>query len=140
MTDRSRLRLVVLQVLVLSLMATLLGRLWYLQVMAGDQYRAAADSNRIREVVTPAVRGLILDDKGRPLAQNITTLVVSVDRTELHKQPDRGVAVLNRVAATLGMNVDVIQDKLKDCGTKGAKKPPICWNGSPYQPVPISEN
>ena len=32
MSEQSRLRLVVLQVLVLSLLATLLGRLWYLQV------------------------------------------------------------------------------------------------------------
>ena len=36
MSQRSRLRLVVLQVLVLSLMLTLFGRLYYLQVIAGD--------------------------------------------------------------------------------------------------------
>ena len=38
----SRLRLVVLQVLVLSLLLTLLGRLWYLQVVAADELHAAA--------------------------------------------------------------------------------------------------
>ena len=42
MTERSRLRLVVLQVLVLSLFVTLGGRLWYLQVVATDRYEQAA--------------------------------------------------------------------------------------------------
>ena len=42
MTDRTRTRLVVLQVLVLSLLAALVGRLWYMQVVAGDDYQAAA--------------------------------------------------------------------------------------------------
>ena len=41
MTDRSRMRLIVLQVLVLSLLVTLLGRLWYMQVVAGDEYAAS---------------------------------------------------------------------------------------------------
>ena len=40
MTDRSRMRLVVLQVLVLSLLVTLVGRLWYMQVVAGEEYQA----------------------------------------------------------------------------------------------------
>ena len=53
MSERSRLRLVVLQVLVLSLLVTLLGRLWYLQVVAAENYqygrgreRAPARSSR----------------------------------------------------------------------------------------------
>ena len=37
MSERVRLRLVVLQVLVLSLLVTLPGRLWYLQVVDGDE-------------------------------------------------------------------------------------------------------
>ena len=41
MTDRSTLRLVVLQVLVLSLLLTLVGRLWYMQVIAGPDVRGA---------------------------------------------------------------------------------------------------
>ena len=69
MSERSHLRLVVLQVLVLALMVTLLGRLWYLQVVTGEQYKVAATDNRVREVVTPAVRGLILDDQGRLQAE-----------------------------------------------------------------------
>ena len=45
MSEQSRLRLVVLQVLVLSLLATLLGRLWYVQVVAAENYKTAAAEN-----------------------------------------------------------------------------------------------
>ena len=45
MTDRSTLRLVVLQVLVLSLLLTLVGRLWYMQVIAAPTYEARSSAN-----------------------------------------------------------------------------------------------
>lgn len=93
-TRRLTIRLVVLQILVLSLLATLGGRLWYLQIRNGSEYTAKASSNQIREVVDPAVRGEILDANGKVLAGNQTKLVVSVSRTSLLEQKDRGKAVL----------------------------------------------
>ncbi len=140
MSDRSRLRLVVLQVLVFSLLATLLGRLWFLQVAAGQQYQAAAENNRVREVVTDPVRGLILDDMGRPLVDNRTTLVVTVDRSTLEKQSDGGVTVLTKLAKVLHTTYTDLHDRIQLCGTPGAKKPPICWNGSPFQPIPVAKD
>lgn len=140
MTDRSRLRLVVLQVLVLSLLATLLGRLWFLQVLSGERYQQAADNNRVREVITQPVRGLILDDLGRPLVRNRTTMVVTVDRNKLLDEPGDGAQVLARLAAVLKTTPAAIEDRITLCGTKGAKKPPICWNGSPFQPVPVARD
>ena len=102
LTARSRLRLVVLQVLVLSLLLTLLGRLWYLQVYQGDQYRTAADSNFTRSVVTPAVRGLILDDEGRPLVSNRVSLAITVDRSVLVRlKSAQRLAMLARLAKAL---------------------------------------
>ena len=46
MSERSRLRLVVLQVLIVSLLATLGGRLWFLQVVNAETYIKAADNRR----------------------------------------------------------------------------------------------
>ena len=125
----------------LSLLVTLLGRLWYMQVVAGEEYAAAASDNRIREVVTPAVRGAILDAQGRPLVQNRTSLVVSVDRSVLLDVPDDG----ERVVAAFGepardTTYTKLDKKLTLCGTPGAPKPPVCWNGSPYQPIPVAED
>jgi penicillin-binding protein 2 len=139
-TDRSRTRLVVLQVLVFSLLAALGGRLWYMQVVAGEEYQAAASENRIREVVTPATRGAILDAQGRPLVQNRTSLVVSVDRSTLLDLPDDGQKVVRKLADVLEVPYRKLDRQLTLCGSPGAAEPPVCWNGSPYQPIPVAED
>lgn len=139
MSDRSRLRLVVLQVLVLSLMLTLVGRVYYLQVVTSDHYESAANQNRVREVSTPAPRGEILDDRGRALASNTSALVVSVSWTQLVRQPDKGVALLHRVADVLGEPYQQVRDATRLCSEKGAPRP-ACWNGLSYQPIPVSRD
>jgi penicillin-binding protein 2 len=137
-SDRSRLRLIVVRVLVFSLFATLFARLYYLQVVSGDSYRQAAASQSLREVVVQPQRGLIVDDQGRPLVANRTAWVVSVDRTVLGKLPhhDRTVAV-HRLAEALGTPSGRIQRALVTCGDPGSRRGQ-CWNGSPYQPVPVA--
>lgn len=134
--QRALLRLVVLQVLVVSLLATLLGRLWYLQVYAGDRYASAASANRVREVVTAAPRGEIYDADGRTLVANRTDLVVEVNRSVLLRQPGSGRAVLQRLAGVLGTSAATLARRITPCG--GGVRPP-CWKGSPYQPVPVQE-
>lgn len=138
MSERSNLRLIVLGILIFSLLATLVSRLFYLQVMEGDQYRAAAENNTVREVVEPAVRGLILDQMGRPLVSNRTSIIVTIDRQELNQQNENGDAVIKRLAGILGKTPTSISERLMPCGTDGAPKPPICWNGSTYQAVPVA--
>jgi len=137
-SERSNLRLIVLGILIFSLLATLVSRLFYLQVMEGDQYRAAAENNTVREVVEPAVRGLILDQMGRPLVSNRTSIIVTIDRQELNQQNENGDAVIKRLAGILGKTPTSISERLMPCGTDGAPKPPICWNGSTYQAVPVA--
>ncbi len=138
MTDRSNLRLAILGILIFSLLATLVARLFYLQVVTGEEYRVAAANNTVREVVDPAVRGLILDQAGRPLVSNRTSIVVTIDRQELRSEADDGEKVLSRLAKILGVTPDSISERLMPCGTEGAPKPPICWNGSTYQVVPVA--
>ena len=119
MSERSRLRLVVLQVLVLSLLLTLLGRLWYLQVVAGADYRRRPPRTRTRQIVTPAARGMILDDRGRPLVRNRTALVVSVSRTALLRQHDGGRALVAKVAKVIDKPFQDVWDKTRLCGSRG---------------------
>ncbi|MFI5754712.1 penicillin-binding protein 2 [Streptomyces sp. NPDC051569] len=135
-TPRVRIRLVVIQVLVFSLLLTLGGRLWYLQVRNGQEYTDEAKNNHVQQVVQPAVRGSILDSRGVPLADNETRLVVSASRTDLMKMPDDGKAVLTRLADVLGMKPKDVIDKVRLCD---AKTPQPCWNGSPYQPIPVTD-
>ncbi|MEO3973409.1 penicillin-binding protein 2 [Streptomyces sp. CAU 1734] len=135
-TPRVQIRLVIIQVLVFSLLLTLGGRLWYLQIRNGDGYTDAAKNNGVQRVVQPAVRGAILDARGVPLADNETRLVVSASRTELMKMEDDGKAVLTRLAGVLGMAPDEVRNKVRLCDSK---TPQPCWNGSPYQPIPVTD-
>ncbi len=136
-----RSRLVVVQVMVLSLFATLFARLWYLQVVGQDTYQAAAVSNSVRDVDIPAPRGLIVDDQGRPLVANRTSWVVTVNRSAFAKLSDPARhSVLTRLAATLGVTRGALIQRTKTCGETGAAAAPICWNGSPYAPVPVAED
>ncbi|ANP55031.1 penicillin-binding protein 2 [Streptomyces griseochromogenes] len=135
-TPRVQTRLVVIQILVLSLLGTLGGRLWYLQIRQGAEYQKEASGNHVQQVVDPAVRGDILDARGVPLADNETRLVVSASRTDLLKQKDDGKAVLTKLAGVLGMKPDEVRQKVRLCD---AKTPQPCWNGSPYQPIPITD-
>ncbi|MCX5169028.1 penicillin-binding protein 2 [Streptomyces antibioticus] len=135
-TPRVQTRLVVIQILVLSLLGTLGGRLWYLQIREGAEYAKEASGNHVQQVVEPAVRGSILDARGVPLADNETRLVVSASRTDLLKQKDDGKGVLTKLAGVLGMDPDEVLQKVRLCD---AQTPQPCWNGSPYQPIPITD-
>ncbi|MDO0927731.1 penicillin-binding protein 2 [Streptomyces sp. TG1A-8] len=135
-TPRVQTRLVVIQILVLSLLGTLGGRLWYLQIREGAEYQKEASGNHVQQVVDPAVRGDILDARGVPLADNETRLVVSASRTDLLKQRDDGRAVLTKLAGVLGMRPEDVLQKVRLCD---AETPQPCWNGSPYQPIPITD-
>ncbi|MFJ2112217.1 MULTISPECIES: penicillin-binding protein 2 [unclassified Streptomyces] len=135
-TPRVQIRLVVIQVLVFSLLLTLGGRLWYLQVRNGQEYTDEAKNNHVQQVVQPAVRGSILDTRGVPLADNETRLVVSASRTDLIKMKDDGRAVLTRLADVLGMKPDEVINKVRLCDSQTPKP---CWNGSPYQPIPVTD-
>lgn len=140
MSDRSTVRVVILGILMASLLGTLVARLFYLQVLSGETYRAAAERNTVREIVHPAVRGLILDQAGRPLVSNQTSLVVEIDRTALFRLPDDGEQVIADLAKILEIKPSDISDRLRNCGTEGAKPPPICWNGAQFQPIPVASD
>ncbi|MFF4796847.1 penicillin-binding protein 2 [Streptomyces sp. NPDC001351] len=135
-TPRVQIRLVVIQILVLSLLGTLGGRLWYLQIREGAQYQKEASGNHVQQVVDPAVRGSILDARGVALADNETRLVVSASRTDLLKMKDDGKAVLTKLAGVLGMKPKEVMQRVRLCD---AKTPQPCWNGSPFQPIPITD-
>ena len=142
MSDQSRLRIVVLRVVVLSILVTLFGRLAYLQVAEGTAYTKAAKDNRIRNIITTAARGQVLDDRGVALVSNRTALVVSVTRSIVRSQKHHGVEVLDRLAKVIGIPADQIALDITPCGEKlkngtRASKDTGCWNGSPYQPVPV---
>jgi penicillin-binding protein 2 len=131
---KGRIRLVVVQALVLSLFLTLFGRLWYMQVMGGEAYQAQAAEQSIRELVVQPARGLIVDDMGRPLVADRTSWVVSLDRTMLRKMSEpQQRSVLHRLSRAVKVPVKRIRARTLLCGEQGSVAG-TCWNGSPSTP------
>ena len=137
MIPASRRRLAVLHVVVAALLIGLGVRVWNVQIASGASYASQASQDQARDVIVPAVRGEILDDSGQPLVDNRSTLVIAVNMAELSQQQDGGTAVLTRLAGLLGMPLKVLRNKVRLC-TAGVSQP--CWQGSPYQPIPVAEN
>lgn len=138
--QKSRLRLFVMQVLFLSLFLTLFARLWYLQVFTGEEYQAKAAEQSVREIVVQPARGLIVDAMGRPLVTDRASWVVSVDRTVLGNLPDaQAEALLRKVAAAVHEPYADVLARTRVCGEPGAVSG-TCWNGSPFQPVPVARD
>jgi penicillin-binding protein 2 len=138
--QKSRLRLLVMQVLFVSLFLTLFARLWYLQVFTGEEYQAKAAEQSVREIVVQPPRGLIVDAEGRPLVTNRASWVVSVDRTVLGKLADADrEAVLRKVAKAVHVPYAGLVARMVLCGQPDAVSG-TCWNGSPFQPVPVARD
>jgi penicillin-binding protein 2 len=119
----------------------LAGRLFYLQVAAAPKYKTAALEIQSRNIVTPAIRGMILDSSGKPLAVNQVGLVITVDRSKIDRLPDKGESVLRKLAKTLKVDYPSLYGKTRLCGEKIAPEltgKARCWNGSRYQPIPVT--
>ena len=137
MIPASKRRLIVVMVMVTALLAVLGARLWNLQIQTHAKYVALSSQDRIRDIVEPSVRGEILDDTGQPMIENQSALVVAVDMATVSTQADGGTAELARLAKLLKISDKVMHERVRLC-TVGVPQP--CWQGSPYQPIPVAQN
>ena len=140
MSSKSRLNLIVFQTLIISLVAALFGRLFYIQVLDSERYQVAALSIQSRDIITPAVRGAITDINGMPMVVDLPGLVVSISRVDLDKQPDKGTSVLSRIAALFNLEYADIYQRTRLCGELPRDNRAGCWNGTRYQPIPVIGN
>ena len=139
MNQRSRLNLIVFQTLIASLLLALMGRLFYLQVANGLRYQNAALSIQSRDIVTPAVRGAITDSTGLPLAMDRPGLEITVDRSVIDKMPDKGKAVIVKLAQLLTIKYPDLYNRTRLCGELPLSERTGCWNGTRYQPIPVTK-
>jgi penicillin-binding protein 2 len=133
----SKRRLATITLIVAGLLGVLGVRLYDLQIGSHATYVALASQDETRDIVTPAVRGEILDDSGQVMVGNQSSLVVSVNMATLEQQSDGGTAELARLAKLLKISDKTVRERVRMC-TAGVKQP--CWQGSPYQPIPVAQN
>ncbi|HYK08187.1 MAG TPA: penicillin-binding transpeptidase domain-containing protein [Candidatus Eisenbacteria bacterium] len=68
--NESSVRYWLFPLIIIGLLGLLAVRLGFLQILRGDYYRTLSDSNRIRNTVIHAPRGVIFDRFGKPLVIN----------------------------------------------------------------------
>jgi penicillin-binding protein 2 len=101
-------------------------RLWYLQVLTGEQYVQEAAANAVRDLPIPAPRGAILDREGRPIAESNVTNAVQIVPSALPPAGPRRAEVYRRLGALLGISPARIQARVVEGRTS-----------LPYAPVTI---
>ena len=92
------LRVVVFGGVAIALFAILFFRLWFLQILNGDEFLAEARNNRTREFRVIAPRGEILDREGNVLVANRTSLALQVNPRKLPGDPRERRAELAALA------------------------------------------
>lgn len=99
LTPQSAVRIATLGGIVVALLALLLVRLWFLQIISGEAYAARAENNHLKTVVVEAPRGNILDRNGQVLVANRPAKNIVANPNDL-REPWR-VPVLRRLATRL---------------------------------------
>jgi penicillin-binding protein 2 len=74
-----------------------------------------------------------------PLALNRVGIAVTVDRTIIDRQPDKGVGVLQALAKLLKLEYEDIYQRTRLCGELPKGLRAGCWTGSRFQPIPITK-
>jgi penicillin-binding protein 2 len=103
LTPQLAFRIAVIGGVALVMFAIIFFRLWYLQVLSGDNYVNVAKENRVRAIKVQAPRGEIVDRHGQPLVENRGSLSIKVTPDKLPQQGAEREVVYRRLANLLGL-------------------------------------
>jgi cell division protein FtsI (penicillin-binding protein 3) len=102
-------------IIVISLSAAIIVRVWYLQVLEKDFLQSEGDKRTIRIERIEANRGIIQDRKGKPLAVSTPVLSLWYNPSEVLKSDDR----LEPLTTYLGVEAADFDRRLKNAKSKG---------------------
>jgi penicillin-binding protein 2 len=102
-----------------AVFGVLAARLYYLQVIAADQYALLADENRINHRLLPPARGLVLDRNGVALARNRPTYRILV----IPEQARDLAATLHAVAELIPLAPERVAEVMVDARRRRAFVP-----------------
>ncbi len=102
-------RVVILQIAIIILFATIFLRLWYFQIYKGDVYARKAEANITRIQSLHAPRGLIRDRNGNILADNRPAYGLALIRENSAHIP----TTLAQISSWTGISEDLLYSRLK---------------------------
>lgn len=103
-------RLQVIVYLALIIIAVLIGRLWWLQVLNGGAYAERADQNRYRLLPIPARRGEIFDRKGRRLVTSQPSYNIVLSKKDVKNYEE----MTNLLVENLKIERDWLERRFED--------------------------
>ena len=113
-----KVRLRIIQVIVLVLLSVLGVRLYFLQVVHGAYYAERAENQRVRLLPIPAQRGTIFDRKGKVLVDSRPSYNVILSR-EATKGKDLN-AIVAPLAEALNLDLEILRDRFEAIKTQPA--------------------
>ncbi len=123
------LRVTILTGIAIAVLSVLALRLWYLQVLSGDDFREQANDNRVREIRVQAPRGDILDRDGKVLVANRTVLALQVEPDDLPKPGPRRAFVMRTLEDVTGMTPPEIEAEIVAVRKEAPSSPVILKKG-----------
>src|SRR5438132_4674261 len=106
---------------IVAIFVFLAGSFWFVQGVQAEKYRGLSEANALREIVTPAKRGLILDRTGQKIiADNQAAYSLTLDRlvmrpivkADLTHRP-RLITFLTQVLGTTPQDIESRFEKSK---------------------------
>jgi penicillin-binding protein 2 len=116
--SQSQLRLHIFAGLMLLCLLTLVGRLWMLQLANWGVYAQAAAGNRTSVSYSPAPRGLILDTRGRILAENRPVWRVSIVPLKFPRDETQRERVIGKLAGILQQPMPLLRERIKEASAR----------------------
>ena len=114
LTPQLAFRVAVIGGIALVMFGVIFFRLWYLQVLSGDDYVQAARDNRVRSIKVQAPRGEIVDRHGQELVTNRTSMSIKLTPDRLPDELDERREVYERLAKLLGLNPRRLERRVEE--------------------------
>ena len=95
---RFHIRTLTVAVVLAVLLAVFAGVLYYLQIVRGEEYRAASTVRNVNVETVEAARGELLDRYGRTLVSNRATYEIVLETSRMGKEPERNAILLELIA------------------------------------------
>ncbi len=90
----------------------LCGRLLYLQVVSGADYRQIAEENRLRLQVIKASRGIVYDRNLIPLVKNIPNFTLNLSPLDFPTDSQEKANILNAISQITNVSVSQLEEKI----------------------------
>ncbi|MFC1863405.1 penicillin-binding protein 2 [Thermodesulfobacteriota bacterium] len=128
-------RLIAVTLVAVIIIATLVLRLWFLQIISGNKYRTQSENNRIHLQKIPPFRGMIFDRNGGLLVDNRPSYNLYITPEDIQDREQ----LLKSLDVLINMSPEKVIEKLDKAPHQYPFKPILVKRNMPRDEVAIVE-